>query len=117
MTVNYTPVLAFKVQAEPGWRGVCVVHGDLVDGQPELRQYKVTVTNIGYWGMSLHSRTVSPNPLAGSFLGLFGGGPEFEPLDINGNAFEDLRRIVSPAETLSNDELLAEVTATLNKKP
>jgi len=109
-----TTALAFKVQAEPGWRGVCVSMGDPVEGQPELRYYKLTVTEIGYWGLFLHSRKVSP--LSG-LSGLFGGGgPEFEPLDSDGKGFEDLRRIVSPAETISNAELLAEVTATLQKK-
>jgi len=116
MTANYTPALAFKVQAEPGWRGVYLTYGDLAEGQSELRHVKIVVDKIGYWGLFLHSRKVSPlDGLSGLFGG--GGGPEFEPLDLNGNSFEDLRRIVSPAETISNDELLAEVTATLNKKP
>ena len=69
--------LAFKVPAEPGWRGVCVSMGDPVEGEPELRYYKITVTLIGYWGLFLHSRKVSPwSGLAGLLGG--GGGPEFE---------------------------------------
>jgi hypothetical protein len=106
-----TTALAFKVQAEPGWRGVCIALGDPIEDHPGHRYCTITIHNIGYWGLFLHSRTVSPlDGLSGLFgSGLFGGGgPEFKPLDSDGKGFEDLRRIVSPAETISNDELLAD---------
>lgn len=113
MTISST-ALAFKIQAEPGWRGVYLIYGDLAEGQSELRHVIVVVDKIWYWGLFKSSRKVSP---LDGLSGLFGGGgPEFEPLDSDGNRFTDLRRIVSPADTISNDELIAEMTATLQKK-
>ena len=98
--------LAFKIPSEPGWRVVNLVRGEEVADRPGFHHCQLVIKPIAFWGMCEFGRD-------GSELGgvIFGGGPAFTPLDGNGCTFEDVRRIVSPLETLSDAELIAEVTA------
>lgn len=113
--------LTFKIVSEPGWRVVDVVPSEfippeLTPDEPERRYYHLQLKSVGYWGMEDSGRNISPYGGLAQAMGFGGGSILFIPLDEHGVQFINMRRLVSPLETLTDAELIAEVKTLLESK-